>query len=169
MKTLLVLRHAKAVRDSPSGEDFDRPLAERGWTDGRAVGREMRKRGLDPDAVVISPATRVVETIAAVAEGYGPLDGDPDRRIYDNSPNSLLEVIHDADDGTQRLLIVGHNPGLQELLLRLAADDSDGLRDQVADKFPTAAIAEVELPVDEWRNVREGTGRIVRLIRPSDL
>ena len=169
MKTLLVLRHAKAVRDSPTGEDSDRPLAERGWKDGRAIGREMRKRGLNPDAVVISPATRVVDTIAAVAEGYGPLDANYDQRIYDNTPNQLLKVVQDADDNAQRLLIVGHNPGFQELLLKLTIDDPEGLREEVADKFPTAAIAEVELPADEWRNVREGTGRIVRLIRPSDL
>ena len=169
MKTLLVLRHAKAERDSPSGEDFDRPLAERGRKDARAIGREMRRRGLDPDAVIISPAKRVVETRAFVAEGYGLLDADQDRRIYDNTASQLIQVIQDADNNAQRLMIVGHNPGLQELLLRLARDDSGGLRRQVADKFPTAAIAELELPTDEWRNVREGAGRISSLIRPSDL
>ena len=169
MKTLLVLRHAKAERESDSGEDFDRPLAVRGWTDSRAIGREMRVRGIHPDAVVASPARRVVETLEAVAEGYGALDVEFDRRIFDNRPESLLAILHGADDEVQRLLIVGHNPGLQEILLRLATADAARLRDQIADKFPTAALAEMELPVGNWREVRQGAGRITRLVRPEDV
>ena len=169
MKTLLVLRHAKASRESPTGGDFDRPLAERGWADGRLIGREMRHRGLHPDAVVASPATRVVETLAAVAEGYGPLDATFDKSIYDSTPELLLGIVRESDEEAQRLMLIGHNPGLQELLLRLTVDDSDGLRVDVAGKFPTAAIAAVELPIDEWRNLLAGTGRITSLIRPGDL
>lgn len=169
MKTFLVLRHAKASQESPTGADFDRPLAERGWVDGRSIGSEMRHRGLHPDAVVASPAMRVIETLAAVAEGYGPLEAEFDKRIYDNSPEMLLGIVQDTGDEVQRLLLIGHNPGLQELLLRLTIDDADGLRVDVAGKFPTAAIAAVELPIDEWRDLRAGTGRITSLIRPGDL
>lgn len=164
-----MLRHAKASRESPTVGDFDRPLAKRGWADGRSIGSEMRQRGLHPDAVVASPATRVVETLAAVAEGYGLLDAEFDKRIYDNSLEALLGIVREADDEAQRLMLIGHNPGLQELLLRLTVDDADGLRVEVAEKFPTAAIAVVELPIHEWRDVRAGTGRITSLIRPGDL
>lgn len=164
-----MLRHAKAERDSATGRDFDRPLAERGWKDARAVGREMRKRGLDPDAVAASPAKRAAETLAAVEKGYGTLSANYDGRIYDASAGELLEIVQEADDGTNRLLLVGHNPGFQQLLLCLTADDPHGLREVAEEKFPTAALAVVELPVDEWRKVREGGGRIVEMIRPSDL
>lgn len=169
MKTLLVLRHAKASQESPTGEDFDRPLADRGWVDGRSIGGEMRHRGLHPDAVVASPAARAVETLAAVVDGYGPLDAAFDQRIYDNSPDLVLGLLRETDDAAQRLLLIGHNPGLQDLLLRLTVDDADRFRADIARKFPTAAIAAVDLPIDQWRDVRAGTGRITDLIRPADL
>lgn len=169
MKTLLVLRHAKAERESETGKDFDRPLADRGWADARSIGRAMRDSGIHPDAVVGSPARRVVETLEAVAEGYGPLDAEFDQRIFDNLSEELLAVIHDTDNEADRLLIAGHNPGLQDLLLLLSGGNSGSLRGEVAAKFPTAAMAVVELPVNAWRDVGEGAGRITSLVRPEDL
>lgn len=169
MKTLYILRHAKAERDSETGRDFDRPLAERGWKDARAVGREMRKLGLGPDAALASPAKRAAETLAALEEGYGAIPANYDRRIYEASPNGLLEIVRGADEGSKHLLLVGHNPGFQSLVLRLTADDPRGLRGAVDEKFPTAALAAVELPVDQWRKVKDGAGQIVQMIRPSEL
>lgn len=169
MRRLLVLRHAKAERDSTTGRDFDRPLAERGRKDAAEVGRAMRDRGLGPDAIIASPAKRVVETLAALAEGYGPLAADYDQRIYDASPGTLLEVVRQADDPAQALLLIGHNPGLQELLLDLAGRDASGLRDRVRDKYPTAALAVVELALGSWSELRAGGGEIVELIVPRDL
>src|SRR5258706_1241122 len=128
MKRLLVLRHAKAERDSATGRDFDRPLAERGWKDAADVGRVIRERGLCPDAIIASPAKRVVETLSALAQGYGSLQPDYDQRIYNASPETLLDVIRQADDSAQTLLLVGHNPGLQLLLLDLTRGDDRGLR-----------------------------------------
>jgi len=144
-------------------------LAERGRKDAAEVGRAMRERGLDPDAVVASPANRVVETLAALAEGYGPLEADYDQRIYDASPGTLLEVVRQADDSAQALLLVGHNPGLQELLLDLADRDARGLRDRVREKYPTAALAVVELATGSWSELRAGGGEIVELIVARDL
>jgi phosphohistidine phosphatase len=129
----------------------------------------MRERGLGPDAVVASPAKRVVETLAALAEGYGPLDADYDERIYDASPVTLLDVLREADDSATGLLLVGHNPGLQELLLGLTDRDERGLRDRVREKYPTAALAIVEIRSGSWSEVRAGAGEIVELIVPRDL
>src|SRR5258708_2397719 len=123
MMRLLVLRHAKAERDSATGRDFDRPLAERGLMDAANVGRVMRERGLCPDAIIASPAKRVVETLAALADGYGPVEPNYDQRIYNASPETLLDVIRRADDSAQTLLLVGHNPGLQLLLLDVTRGD----------------------------------------------
>jgi len=157
MKRLLVLRHAKAEEDSASGRDFDRPLAERGWHDASEVGRAMRERGLHPDAIIASPAKRVVETLAAVAEGYGPLEADYDRRIYNASPETLLDVVRQADDGAQTLLLVGHNPGLQLVLLGLT-------RGQAGESFPTAALAVVNLAVASWADADQASGELVDLL-----
>ncbi len=159
MKRLLVLRHAKAEEDSASGKDFDRPLAKRGWRDAAEVGRAMRERGLAPDAIIASPATRVVETLAALAEGHGPLEANYDRRLYNASPATLLDVVRETDDGAQTLLLVGHNPGLQLLLLNLT-------QGRVGENFPTATLAVVDLAVAHWADADPANGEVVDLILP---
>ena len=169
MKTLLILRHAKAERDSESGTDFDRPLAEGGWRDARKIGREMRERGRDPDAVLASPARRVVETFAGVAEGYGPLSADYDRRVYNAAPDALIDLVQEIDDDIRQLLLVGHNPGLQELLLCLTHGDAHGHRDRAQGGLPTASLAIVELPIERWADVRTGGGEITDLVLVRDL
>lgn len=163
MKTLFVLRHAKAERDSTTGRDFDRPLAERGWHDAERVGREMRARGLEIDGVLASPARRAEETVAALQRGFGPLDPVYEPGIYEAPVGRLLDIISNADDGAGRLMIVGHNPGFEELVLRLAEDA------RLADGFPTAGLAAIDLPASRWSELRERTGRIAHLIVPRDL
>ena len=169
MKTLFVLRHAKSSRDSDTGKDFDRPLNDRGRNAAVVVGREMRARKWLPDLVVASPAARVVETLTGAEEGFGgALAPAYDQRIYDASPATLLEVVRAADDKADRLLLVGHNPGLQMLLLLISEDDDRGLRAEIAGKFPTGALAEIRLPIDHWRDTGEKAGRIQSLVRPRD-
>src|SRR6185295_17628817 len=115
MKTLLVLRHGKASQDASFAVDFDRPLKPRGLRQSLTLGRMMREQNLAVDAIVASPAVRVVETITGVMEGAGArFEPIYDRRIYGASPKTLVEVIHDADDKVEWLLIVGHNPGFQQ-------------------------------------------------------
>ena len=164
MKRLLVLRHAKAEEDSASGKDFDRPLARRGWQDAGEVGRAMRERGLHPDAIIASPATRVVETLAALVEGYGALDADYDRRIYNASAGTLLDVIREADDDAQTLLLVGHNPGLHLLVLDLTDGDGGGLRTRIENSFPTATLAALDLAIPSWTETGDTKGELVDLI-----
>jgi phosphohistidine phosphatase len=168
MKTLTLLRHAKSAWDDPVTRDFDRPLNKRGRRAAQTIGREMRSLGLVFDQVIASPAVRVIETLHDVADGYGrPLDPAFDKRIYLASTDILLDVIRSADEAAERLLIVGHNPGLEKLALLLTK--GEGLRAEIAIKYPTATLAEIELPVDSWSDVAEGTGRISRFIRPRDL
>jgi len=164
MKRLLVLRHAKAEEDSASGKDFDRPLAERGWQETADVGRAMRERGLHPDPIIASPATRVVETLAALAKGYGPLDPDYDRRIYNASAGTLLDVIREADVDAQTLLLVGHNPGLHLLVLNLTEGDGSALRTRIENSFPTATLAAVDLAISNWTDIQPADGELVDLI-----
>jgi phosphohistidine phosphatase len=170
VKSLLILRHAKAASDSPSGSDFDRPLTSHGRRDARAVGGALRAGERQVDAIIASPARRVVETLAAVTEAAGwsepPLW---DRRLYHASVDELIEAIRDLDGAAGTALIAGHNPGLQQLIAHLAGDDRAGLRAQVSGSFPTAALAELELDVGAWRDVGRGCGTIVRLMVGREL
>jgi phosphohistidine phosphatase len=170
MKILTLLRHAKSGWDDPVARDFDRPLNKRGRRAARTVGREMKALGLVFDKVVASPAVRVVETLADVEEGYGaPIRPAYDERAYLASTATLLELIRETDDGAERLLIVGHNPGLESLTMLLTHESGGALRDEVATKYPTATLAEICLPVDHWNDVLEGEGTLARFIRPRDL
>lgn len=168
MKTLTLLRHAKSAWDDPVARDFDRPLNQRGRRAARTVGREMRAQGLVFDEVVASPAVRVMETLADLADGYGrSLEARFDQRIYLATKETLLDIVHEAEEGAQRLLIVGHNPGLEMLAMLLTS--GGGLRAELAIKYPTATVAEISLPVARWRDVGEGSGTLARFIRPRDL
>jgi phosphohistidine phosphatase len=169
MKTLTLLRHAKSGWDDPAARDFDRPLNPRGRRAARAVASEMRRLGLAFDRAVASPARRVIETIEEVALSFGPIAADYDRRLYLAAPDTLLEAVRETPDEVERLLLVGHNPGLESLALSLAGGGEARLREALALKYPTATVAEIALPVARWRDVGEGSGEIRRFIRPRDL
>lgn len=170
MKTLTLLRHAKSSWDDNVQRDFDRPLNRRGRKAAHTVGREMRSQGLEFDRVIASPAVRVVETLADVSDGYGrPIEPQYDERIYLALTSTLLELVQATDDRVDRLLLVGHNPGLESLVMLLSREDGDSLRAEIAVKYPTGSLAEIVFPVDSWREAAEGVGRIQRFIRPRDL
>lgn len=168
MKILTLLRHAKSGWDDPIKRDFDRPLNPRGRRAARTVGREMRSLGLAFDRIVASPARRVVETIEEVAHNFGALAPDYDERIYLASLATLVELVRETPEKVERLLLVGHNPGLEELALFLAGRDGP-LRSEVEIKYPTGTLAEIELPAAHWADVVEGEGKIARFVRPRDL
>jgi phosphohistidine phosphatase len=168
MKTLYVLRHAKSDWGDESLRDFDRPLNERGRKAAKAMGREMHERGIEPDLVLSSPAVRAKQTLERVQEGFGQdFEAVEDRRIYAAQPNTLIDLVRSAPAGANRLMVVGHNPGLQQLVLALTEDGD--LRDEAAEKYPTAALAEISFDVREWADVAPGTGRLASLLRPRDL
>ena len=171
MKTLTLLRHAKSSWDDAVARDFDRPLNQRGRRAARIVGREMRAQALEFDQVIASPAVRVIETIAELSEGYGgPIRPVYDERIYLASASTLLDMVHEASDGADRLLMVGHSPGLESLALLLTGGQDEGhLQARLAEKYPTGTVAEIRLNAERWSDVAAGTGRLERFIRPRDL
>ncbi|MFL6721234.1 MAG: SixA phosphatase family protein [Sphingomonas sp.] len=170
MKRLAVLRHAKSSWGDSDRDDFDRPLNDRGWKAARRIGRELKHRGLRLDLVLASTAGRVRETIDAVQEKFdfkAEIRFDP--RFYLASEEMLLTLVRALPEQAHAPLLVGHNPGLERLLVELTHDDSVGLRNRVAHKFPTAAFALVELPAHRWADVEPGRGEIVELILPKEL
>ena len=168
MKSLTLLRHAKSGWDDPVLRDFDRPLNGKGRRAAARMGRYLRDEGLAFDCVVASPALRVQQTIAGVEDGYGrPLRPLFDRRIYMASSATLIDLVQGLDDGCARALLVGHNPGLEDLVLALAA--ASPCRDEVEEKYPTATLAELTFAADRWADLAEGGGAMTRFIRPREL
>ena len=156
MKNLSLFRHAKTERDSPSGRDFDRALTERGQRDAGRVGEEIRRLELRFDLILASPASRSVETV----EIAGLPSPDYDERIYDARTSQLLDIVRGVADGVDRLMLVGHNPGFERLASRLTGVDLE---------MPTGSLIEIELPVDRWSDVEDGSGRQISFIRPKEL
>lgn len=175
MKTLGLFRHAKSDWNDARLRDFDRPLNKRGREGAGLMGVHIRDYGVLWRRIIASPAVRVTQTIELAAEAAGqvpPLNWD--RRIYLASSPTLMELLReqhgDDDAGPPTILMVGHNPGLEDLIFDLVPDDgSSPLRDTVEDKFPTAAFAVLELEIDDWRDIDDGCARLVHLMRPRDL
>ena len=174
MKTLTLLRHAKSGWDDPIQRDFDRPLNAKGRRAAQAVGRHLRGAGCAFDHVVASPAMRVQQTLAELADSYGETPPPVwDRRIYLASAATLLDVVRELPDSVGTALLVGHNPGLEDLILLLVPDAGpiagERLRDAVGAKYPTASVAELTVDVEHWSDLTEGGAVLARFVRPRDL
>ncbi len=158
-RRLLVMRHAKSAWDSGPGSDFDRPLAKRGERDAPRMGRWLREQALIPDRVVSSPAVRARQTCLLVCEVLdikkGQIHWEP--AIYGAEVTTLLKVLASCPKKTQRLLLVGHNPGLEALVVYLAAG-TGGLPTQ-GKLMPTGAVVGIRLP-ESWAGLQPGCGQI---------
>lgn len=171
MKLLGLFRHAKSHWADPRARDFDRPLNTRGRAGAAIMGRHIRDHGVAWDHVISSPAVRCTETVEIAAEAAGrPLAVNWDRRIYLASSATLADLLREQDDAYTATLMVGHNPGLEDLIFDLVPDDGTSpLRDVVEVKFPTAAYAVLELAIDRWADLADNCARLVHLSRPRDL
>jgi phosphohistidine phosphatase len=158
MKTLLILRHAKSSRKKPVA-DHDRPLNKRGKSDAPRMGKVLRDADLRPDLIISSTAMRAQKTAAAVAQhsGYpGAVELSPD--LYLAGPEGYRRVLRGVPDDFRRVLVIGHNPGLEMLLESLTGS---------SETLPTAALAQVRLDIDCWSELDEGAGgELVELWRP---
>jgi phosphohistidine phosphatase len=161
MKTLFLLRHAKSGWKDSDLRDFDRPLTDRGKKAAGVIGRYMHKQHLRPDLIVSSPAERARATVELVVEAARlPTDVRFDERIYEANTGNLLEVVSHLDEQAQSAMLVGHNPGFEELAESLTGE---------ALQMPTAALVQVDLDVEKWKQVRAGAGRLKRVIKPKEL
>lgn len=166
-RRLWLLRHAKSAWDTGTPDDFDRPLAKRGHKDAPRMGRWLAGRGGRPDYVVSSPARRARETTLAVCEPLGVRKKSIywDTRIYEAELEDLLAVLADCPAITTTLL-VGHNPGLDELLLHLAGEAA---RPNAKGKLMTTAAAASLVMPDDWGELAPGCARLEWLQRPREL
>lgn len=171
MKTLGLFRHAKSDWHDAKVRDFDRPLNGRGRSGAKIMGRHIVKYGQRWDRIIASPAVRSAETIDIASKGAsGLLPINWDRRVYLASSATLIDVLREQDASLGAVLLVGHNPGLEDVIFDLVPDDGTSpLRDLVEEKFPTATFAVLELDIADWADLTEGTARLVHLTRPRDL
>lgn len=167
MKHLGLLRHAKSDWDDMALRDFDRGLNRRGRKGAALMGRHIRDHGLRWASALASPAERVKRTVEA--SGL-TLPVTWDLRAYLADADTLLALVTDLPPADDAVLLIGHNPGLQDLLLTLADPvQDDALVRAAAEKFPTAAFAVLQLGIDDWRDCRPGCARLVHFARPRDL
>jgi phosphohistidine phosphatase len=165
MKILGLLRHAKSDMEDLALRDFDRGLNERGRRGAAAIGAHMRDAGPEWDRVIASPAERVRATIAASGLNLAP---EFDERLYLADAATLMAVVRGAEG--DRVLLVGHNPGLQEMVFRLVApEQEDTLFKAATEKFPTATLAVLELAISDWAEISAGCGKLTHFARPRDL
>ncbi|WP_431961859.1 SixA phosphatase family protein [Actinacidiphila sp. bgisy160] len=147
-RRLVVLRHAKSAWP-PDVPDHDRPLGPRGRRDAPAVGHWLREAEHIPDLVICSTSRRTQETWELAAEALGatpPPTVRLDERVYAATARALLDVLREAPDDVATLLLVGHNPGVQDLVLRLTGEARADALLRAADKFPTSALAVLAWP-----------------------
>jgi len=171
VKTLCLFRHAKSDWSDARARDFDRPLNARGQRGAAAMGRHVCASGRRFDRVIASPAVRVTETIEIASRAWcRTLPIEWDRRIYLASSATLIDLLRDIDGDPASLLMVGHNPGLEDLIFDLVPEDGTSpLRTLVEQKFPTATFAVLECAIDRWADIDIGCARLTELVRPRDL
>ncbi len=167
MKVLGLLRHAKSDWDDTTRRDFDRGLNDRGRRGAALIGRHIAEQGIAWGAVIASPAERVKRTLEASGLALAPRFDD---KAYLADAATLIDLLRNVEDNAGSVLLVGHNPGLHELLFRLVDPDHEADRfARAAEKFPTASFAVIELAIDRWPDITSGCGKLVHFARPRDL
>ncbi|PZQ22169.1 MAG: histidine phosphatase family protein [Sphingopyxis macrogoltabida] len=172
MKSLTILRHAKSGWDVQVERDFDRPINARGRRGAELIGQYAKRHDMPVDRIVASPAVRVTETldIFQPAAGLDTIEPVWDRRIYLASAATLIDVLRDTGGDAAHLLIAGHNPGLEDLILMLVPETAgDDMREKVEEKLPTSALARLELDIADWGDLDVNMARFAAFIRPRDL
>lgn len=164
----MLLRHAKSDWDSAAGGDFARPLAKRGRVTAKRMGAWMRQHDIAPDYLISSPAVRARETVSRLCDALR-IDAAQVRyedRLYLADVDALLSILRGCPQEAESVMLVGHNPGLEDLLTYLCGED---VPSAAAGKLlPTAALARITLP-DDWRSLQRNSGRIIAVTRPKEL
>ena len=161
MLTLYLLRHAKSSWDDASQPDFERPLANRGRKACAMIGEYIQEKGIDFDLVLVSTAVRTRETIELIKE-RAKFRGEVryDERVYEATVSQLQEIIAQVDNDRESVLLVGHNPGIEELLALLTGEQQ---------RVTTANFAKVKLKATKWSGNLANKGTLEWIVRPKEI
>lgn len=168
MRTLCLLRHAKSSWDDARLDDFDRPLSKRGTKAAREVGAYLAAHELKPDLVLCSPSVRTQATLALLLPELGAPAPEVElsNDLYLAPASDLLDRVKSCAATRQRVLVIGHNPGLHTFALSLIATGDRAAIANLAMGFPTAALAVVSFDMARWSDLRPATGRLERMVKP---
>jgi len=162
MKQLLIFRHAKSSWKDTSLVDYNRPLNKRGKHDAPMMGEFARSKGLLPDLILSSPAIRAKQTVELFTDGGG-YGGEIQyiERLYQGDPQDYINVLKKIPESYSRVMVVGHNPGLEELLWQFADEN---------ERLSTASLALINLPIKMWKDLDANTeGELVHVWRPKEI
>ncbi|MBB5755064.1 SixA phosphatase family protein [Prosthecomicrobium pneumaticum] len=170
MPRLLLLRHAKSSWDIAGLADFDRPLAPRGRRAAGLMGEHLATHRLMPDRILCSNARRTRETLAALLPH---LDREIDIRLtqalYDRPAGSYIDAIRRDGAAARTLMLIGHNPAIQDAAMMLIGSGNPALSEEIGAKFPTAGLAVIDFAQADWTRIEPRAGRVVAFFRPRDL
>ena len=163
-KTLYLMRHAKSSWKEPL-PDHERPLNKRGKRAAKAIGNALKEREIYPDRILASDARRARTTAKRVLKALGadheiPLELIP--ALYEANGEEILEMVRSRGGTARRILLIGHNPAVSDTAVLLGGDSR-------FDWLPTGAVVGLEFPIDEWRDLEEGSGRVVLTLTPREL
>lgn len=167
-KILYLLRHAKAQKAVPGEDDLNRPLIKRGRDNAEDVQIWFKTNKIRPDVVLCSPSNRTRETLEIVQPALGNPKVVYDAALYGASPQALKAILGRLQRDVASVLIVGHNPGIEELAVGLAGHGASKMASRMSEKFPTCALAVFSAPVNTWSDF-PGSSRLDDFIRPADL
>ena len=172
MKRLFLLRHAKAQPADGSTEDFDRTLLLSGMQDASAMARYLRKGDYRLDLILCSAAARTTQTAELLLQ---EMDAPVEYRdnLYLAEAAKLLAAVRGAPAAVTNLMLVGHNPGMENAAALLAREPvrrkERARHEALEEKFPTSALAILDFDVGRWRDVEKGAGKLVDFVRPKDI
>lgn len=170
MRRLILFRHGKAERSEPGMPDRTRVLIDRGRRDAGKIGAYMASHALIPDRVLLSPAERTRETWKFAASAFRPEPGAMmSEQLYDATPHAIFAAIKEAPASVHTLLVVGHNPSLQEVALMLVASGDIEARERLREKLPTAGLVIIDFAIDNWGKLHPQSGRLERFVSPKTL
>jgi len=173
MKQLSLLRHAKSSWDDPALGDIDRPLSKRGRRDSPAIGAHIAEVQLIPDLVLCSSSRRTRDTYDLVNTAWTAAGRAApvlfDDRLYMAEPDEILGVLRELPDEADRIMVLGHNPGIERLADLLTANARSAALARLRAKYPTGALAAFELDIKAWRAIAPRCGRLTRFVTPREL
>ena len=170
MRRLLLLRHAKAERLQPGGRDHDRILSKRGRNDAAAVGAYLVRHKFVPERALVSTSARTRETRALVAAAFERAPkAEVDGLIYEASPEAILSSIRETGTAGRTLIVVGHNPGMQQLAAMLIASGDVDARQRLLEDYPTSAFALISFAGESWDKLKPMGGRLEHFVTPDTL
>ena len=165
-RELLILRHAEAGWASANSSDFDRPLNQQGLKDAPRMGQWMHDQGLHPELILCSPAHRTKSTMLTVLNklSLAPISVHWEERIYEAATSTLIDIIKDIPDSSRRVLLVGHNPGLESLVLYLTGNSNSinyGF-------MKPATLARISIP-GQWSDIGKESAQLQEIMQPQGL